>query len=80
MRIGNHHETQLLEKGILYLKNNTIIVNTQTFALSKITRMAMTRYGVLLFTYEDIYYQIRLEGNVNVRKYLEIWNYEKRKR
>ena len=40
----------------------------------------MTRYGVLLFTYEDIYYQIRLEGNVNVRKYLEIWNYEKRKR
>ena len=55
------------------MSNDELICADYHFPLKDIRRMAMTRFGVLLFTYDDHYYQIKIEGEVNLRKYLEIW-------
>ena len=67
------HTSNDLEEGELVLTINSLSCGKYNFDLKDISKMAMTRYGVLLFTHKDTYYQIRLEGEVNLRKYLEIW-------
>ncbi|MBR2578469.1 MAG: hypothetical protein IKE38_06000 [Erysipelotrichaceae bacterium] len=55
------------------MTDKELICGGYRFALKDIVRMAMTRFGVLLFTCKEHYYQIKIEGEVNLRKYLEIW-------
>lgn len=67
------HSSVDVDSGELTISLDKIFIGKNEFRLEDISKMAMTRFGVLLFTYNDHYYQIRLEGNVNLRKYLEIW-------
>ena len=67
------HSSKDIDSGELMISLDKIFIGKNEFRLEDISKMAMTRFGVLLFTYNDHYYQIRLEGNVNLRKYLEIW-------
>ena len=71
--IYGNHEVKEIASGPLSLSSEELICADRHFPLKDIRRMAMTRFGVLLFTYDDHYYQIKIEGEVNLRKYLEIW-------
>lgn len=67
------HTSKEINNGELSISLDRLICGDSIFELKEINKMAMTRYGVLLFTYKDHYYQIKIEGEVNLRKYLEIY-------
>ena len=67
------HEVKELYSGALSMTRDELICGEYRFPLKDIVRMAMTRFGVLLFTCKEHYYQIKIDGEVNLRKYLEIW-------
>nr|MCR5089394.1 1-acyl-sn-glycerol-3-phosphate acyltransferase [Oscillospiraceae bacterium] len=67
------HREEIAETGDLIQYEDRIICGEHVFPLAEIRDMAMVQASWLLFSCHDEYWQIRSEGKVNLRKYLEIW-------
>lgn len=76
-QIGDKHSARLLGVGTLAQEEECLSCAGRRFPLGDISDMAMTRSNVLLFTCGGGYYEIRVSGNKNLRKYLEIWKESK---
>ena len=72
-RIGENHDQTLLGTGRIAQYEDRLECAGARFPLEEIQDMAMTQANRLLFTCGSAYYQIRVQGTVNLRKYLEIW-------
>ena len=72
IRVDDGHETAL-GSGEVRQYETSLRCAGRDFALREITDMAMTRHDRLLFTHAGGYYQLRVRGRTNLRKYLEIW-------
>ena len=72
-RIGENHGQTLLGAGRIAQYEDRLECGGRSFPLEDIQDMAMTQANRLLFTCRGGYYQLRVQGTVNLRKYLEIW-------
>ena len=72
-RIGAGHAEETLGSGTLRQYADRLCFGDRAFMLEAISSMAMVQANLLLFSYQDEYYQIRTENGANLRKYLELW-------
>lgn len=72
-KIGTDHGEEELERGELRLYDDRLCCGSQAFPLHEISSMAIVKDSILLFSSQDIYYEIRTMKSSNLRKYLEIW-------
>ncbi len=72
-RIGENHDQTPMGTGRIAQYEDRLECAGESFPLEEIQDMAMTQANRLLFTCGSAYYQIRVRGTVNLRKYLEIW-------
>ncbi len=83
LQIEDGHRDEVIAKGELKVKTSggRFIMSTggREFDVSEIRLMAMVLSGILLIQTEDGYYQIQTE-NVNLRKYLQLWEYLRKSR
>ena len=78
-RILKEHRERQLGTGDLILDDQALTCAGHRFEMTDIREMDMVRHHILLFTTGDGYYQIRAEGQANLRKYLEIWKQKQEK-
>ncbi|MBR5430568.1 MAG: 1-acyl-sn-glycerol-3-phosphate acyltransferase, partial [Firmicutes bacterium] len=72
-RVGADHSEEDLGRGELRQYEDRLCCGSYSFPLSEIRSMSMVQTHLLLFTYQDAYWQIRSDTGVNLRKYAEIW-------
>ena len=74
-RISFDHQTISLGTVKLMQYSDRLALGEQAFALSDISEMAMVQANRLLFTVENVYYEVisPKKGIVNLRKYLDVW-------
>jgi len=72
-RLHPDHSEDLLARGMLRQFEGRLECADHCFALPEISNMAMVQAHLLLFSCKGEYYQLRASGEVNLRKYLEIW-------
>lgn len=73
IEVLENHDKKFILEGRLSINQDNLYFEDKVFPLLDISKMAMTRFSVLLFTYNNHYYQVKIEKEVNLRKYLEIW-------
>ena len=73
IEVLDNHDKKFILEGRLSINQDNLYFEDKVFLLLDISKMAMTRFSVLLFTYNNHYYQVKIEKEVNLRKYLEIW-------
>lgn len=72
-QIGENHSQTPLGAGRIAQYEDRLECGGRSFPLEDIQDMAMTQANRLLFTCRGGYYQLQVQGPVNLRKYLEIW-------
>ena len=72
-RIGPNHEEEPLPGGQLSMYEDRLVCGGHSFPLAQTENMALVLSHLLLLSVNGIYYQIRAEGSVNLRKYWEFW-------
>ena len=73
-KIGVEHGETLLGRGRISQSQDCLCCAGVDFDMERIQQMAMVQANVLLFSYEDEYFQIKAEKSACLRKYLAIWN------
>ena len=68
-KVGTDHSTEILGEGPLAMYEDRLVCAGKDFPTDTISDVAMTRYNVLLFSAGEAYYEIRTDGDTNVRKY-----------
>ena len=66
----DHGEIPIAEKSELKQYSDRLECGGMRFSLSEMSNMAMVRTRMLLFSWQNEYYQIRTRTGVNLRKYL----------
>ena len=75
VKVDDKNRTErIAEKAEICQYEDRLTCAGRVFPLAEIGDMAMTQSNRLMFSAGDGYYQIKSRGNVNLRKYLEIWN------
>ena len=72
-RVEGGHREEKKGSGLLVLYPEILRFNEMSFSLNKIGSMAMVQKKLLLFSCGDEYYELRAEGDINLRKYLSWW-------
>ncbi len=72
-KISTDHGERRIGGGTLQQYTDRLVCGEYSFPLKEINNMAVVLTGLLLFSYQGEYYQIRAEKSANFRKYLEIW-------
>ncbi|MBQ9248796.1 MAG: 1-acyl-sn-glycerol-3-phosphate acyltransferase [Oscillospiraceae bacterium] len=72
-RVGADHSEEDLGRGELRQYEDRLCCGAYSFPLAEIRSMSMVLTHLLLFTYQDAYWQIRSDTGANLRKYSEIW-------
>ena len=72
-RVGADHSEEDLGRGELRQYEDRLCCGEYSFPLTEIRSMSMVLTHLLLFTWQDAYWQIRSDTGANLRKYTEIW-------
>lgn len=70
------HNEKPLTNGTLVQYKDKIQIGEYTFNLSDISEMSIVRVHILLFTYNNKYYELRSDTDTCMRKYLAMWQNE----
>ena len=71
-RLDEKKKTQLAH-GTLKLEEDMLKVEDQAFELKQITNLALIQKKLIVFTYQDTYYELRADKPKCLRKYLIVW-------
>ena len=74
-RIGSEHREERLATDRLCLYPEEIRFGERVFPLDRIGSMAMVQKHLLLFTFDEEYYELCAGKSVNLRKYLSWWKH-----
>jgi len=77
IKIMQDHRQEEIFTGSLYQYEDYILCGEKKLAMDEISMMGLVRTNMLLLTVNDEYYQIRANGNANLRKYMAIWREKK---
>ena len=72
-RIGSGHVGESLVEGSLVLYPDHLRLGEYRFPFEMIHNMAMVQKRLLLFSFEEQYYELRSQTGANLRKYLSWW-------
>ncbi len=69
---ANHRYEELTTDTLIQYENK-LVFGEYEFILTDISSMSLVQTSCLLFTYKDKYYELKSDGFVNMRKYLQSW-------
>ena len=70
-----NHESNLVLSGVLTMNGDKMTVSEKEFVLSDIMELSMHGNSCLCFTYEGIYYEIKVQNNRCAVKYIYYFNH-----
>ena len=73
-RLSQNEKKEQLAYGELCLENDELRLENCVFSLSQISNLALIQKRIMVFTYEDVYYEIRAARPSCLRKYLAVWH------